>query len=387
FLPSSLLLFHALPFDLMEPLTFTDPLPAPTPLETSSKLPPAPPDFLSTPQGELSFFRSIVYHRLVGPEKHFNLLGVVRDIRNHAGKHVEFDQVWEKYREVYNEEVLETTWADQELTAIERDGLESRINELDPPILKKSELESLDLASKPYSRIFPLVEFSLNPEEYLATTAFERGQRGPEDAPDSPIEAPLREIFYEPEEVTETVKVEQEKPEEKKRSPRKRIATPKAAANAAAAIASPRRRRTKQQVADEASGSELSDLTDDDEEEEQDEDEEGGESQDETAGEDGESYLEDGTVASHNGEEEDEEVEEEGQGRPSRKRKAPASRRGSNGTKRTRNARSTSVATSDSRTAADRKKEQATPSTRGRGRAAASGGSVKRPPGRPPKKK
>lgn len=97
----------------MEAPSFCDPLPAPPPDASTSKLPAAPPDFLSTPQGELSFFRSIVYHRLVGPEKHFNLLAVVRNIRNHAGKHVDIDQVWEKYRQVYNEEVLETTWADQ----------------------------------------------------------------------------------------------------------------------------------------------------------------------------------------------------------------------------------------------------------------------------------
>jgi hypothetical protein len=212
------------------------------------------------------------------------------------------------------------------LTAIERDGLESRINELDPPILEKAELESLETSSRPYSRIFPQVEFSLAPEEYLSSTAFQRGQRNPEDPPDSPPEGPLKEIFYEPEEETEPLKGEQEKPEEKKRSPRKRIATPKAAANAAAAAHSPRRRKTKQQVAEEASGSELSDLTDEDEEDEQDEEGEGGESHDETAGEDVESYAGDGTAASQNGEEEDEEEEEEEEAQElptSRKRTAP----------------------------------------------------------------
>lgn len=378
---------------MMGDLTFAEPLPPPpdTPAD-SSRLPPAPLDFLSTPQGELSFFRSIIYHRLVGPEKHFNLLGVVRDIRNYAGKQVEFDQVWEKFREVYNEEVLETTWADQELTAIERDGIESDINNLEPPLLNAAELESLDNLTKPYSRTFPLVEFSLDPDMVLATTAFERGQRSSQDPPDSPPEGPLREISYEPEETADSAKADQEKLDDKKRSPRKRIATPKAAANAAAAVASPRRRRTKQQVADEASGSELSDLTDEDEEEERDDEEERGESGDESAGEDAESVVDDGTIASQNEEdeeeaEEEEEVEEEPE-RPSRKRKAPPSRRGSSGTKRTRNARSTSVATSDSRTAAERKKEQATPASRGRGRASATGGaSAKRTPGRSNKKK
>jgi len=49
----------------------------------------------------------------VGPEKHFHVLAVVQDIRNHSGKAVDVDQVWEKYREVYDEKVLETTWAEQ----------------------------------------------------------------------------------------------------------------------------------------------------------------------------------------------------------------------------------------------------------------------------------
>lgn len=97
----------------MAPLAFTEALPAPSDLESAQKLPPAPADFFSTPQGELSFFRSIVYHRLVGPEKHFNVLGVVRDIETHSGKHVEVEEVWKKYGQVYNQEVLETTWADQ----------------------------------------------------------------------------------------------------------------------------------------------------------------------------------------------------------------------------------------------------------------------------------
>ena len=90
---------------------WSEPLPAPT--ESLPSLPPASPDWLSTPQGELSFFRSIVCHRLVGPEKHFHVLAVVQDIRNHSGKSVDVDQVWEKYREVYDEKVLETTWAEQ----------------------------------------------------------------------------------------------------------------------------------------------------------------------------------------------------------------------------------------------------------------------------------
>ncbi|GAA5887700.1 hypothetical protein JCM16303_003730 [Sporobolomyces ruberrimus] len=400
----------------MTSLAFAAPLPPPTLPEPSSRLPQAPADFLSTPQGELSFFRSLVSHRLVGPDKHFHLLGVVRDISNHAGKYVGFDQVWEKYREVYNEEVLETTWADQvrsalsrypqfaantrsissfwnrtmqEITVIERDGIERRdegFNDIDPPILEKDDLEALEFASRPLSRIFPQVEFSLDPEEFLSVTAFERGQRNLGDPPDSPAEAPLREIFYEPEEEN----VEANKPdastEDKKRSPRKRIATPKAAANAAAAVASPRKKKAKQ-VAEEASGSELSDLTDDEEDDEDQDDEEEGGSPEETAGEDAESYLEDGTAASHHeGEEEEEEEEEAPEPATSRKRKAAPGRKVSATSKRTRNARSASVATADSRTAADRKKDQATatPTTRGRGRVA--GGSGKKAV-RPNKKK
>lgn len=204
---------------------------------------------------------------------------------------------------------------------IERDELESNVNELDPPVLEPAELETLELATKPYSRTFPLVDFSLDPEEFLATTAFERGQRNPDDPPDSPAEAPLKEIFYEPEDESSegAQKGETDKPEERKRSPRKRIATPKAAANLAAAatsVASPRRKKGKQTATEEASGSELSELSDEDDEDEDEEpaeEEDAGESHEETAGEgeDVESYGGDGAPASQNGDEEGEEEEEE----------------------------------------------------------------------------
>ncbi|GAA5926534.1 uncharacterized protein JCM15063_000302 [Sporobolomyces koalae] len=357
---------------------FCEPRPAPPPQASTPSLPQASPDFLSTSLGELSFFRSIVSHRLVGPEKHFHLLGVVQDIRNHAGKRVLIDEVWDKYRQAYDEQVLETTWAEQELAAVEAEEQEHNESETATPSSDEADpdvfVPNPIAADKTYARTFPRVEFSLDVEEFLQQAAFERGKRSDQDAPGSPPDKPLKEIFLalQDEDDHPNNRIEQTSLEDKKpvRSPRKRIATPKAAANAAAATASPRRKKGKQ-VTEEASGSELSDLTDD--EEDEDRQEEG--SDGETAGDEGDSDGDDGTAASQIDEEEDEE-EEEPEQTTGRKRKAAAGRRPPS-SKRTRNARSDSVATADSRNAAERKKEQATPSSRARGRGA--GGSGRKP--------
>jgi len=242
---------------------------------------------------------------------------------------------------------------------------------------------------KVYGRTFPRTEFSLEPEENILSTAFGRGKKSPEDREESPADAPLKPVFYEPIEEEEEKKVEVEERKPMTRSPRKRVATEKAQA----AIASPRRKKAKPTNTEEDSGSELSDLTDDEDEEDEEELEEDGEG---SGGEDADSNAEEGTVASQIDEEEEEE-EPEPTGRKRKaagglhslvncrtranlvaftaNRKPPPSKR--------RNARSASVATSDSRTAAERRKDQSTPSGRGRGRAA--GGSGKKPVGRPPK--
>ena len=285
----------------------------------------------------------------------------------------------------------------QELAAVEGDEAEQIENGTMPSFTEEDNanlslfLPNPEQSDKVYGRSFPRTEFSLEPEENLLSTAFERGKRTSEDREESPVDAPLKEVFYEPIEEEEEKKVEVEERTRMTRSPRKRVATEKAQA----AIASPRRKKAKPtNHTEEDSGSELSDLTDD-EEEEEDEEEEGEEGEG-TAGEDADSNLEEGTVASQIDEEEEEEEPEP----TGRKRKAAGTfilfRKLSNSAdivgviasrkpppSKRRNARSASVATSDSRTAAERRKDQSTPSTRGRGRGA--GGSGKKPVGRPPK--
>ncbi|GAA6059572.1 hypothetical protein JCM10212_000628 [Sporobolomyces blumeae] len=380
----------------MPALPWTEPLPPLASASTSRSSPrltasssssTSSSEYLSTAEGELAFFRALVSHRLVGPDKHFEAIALDEALRK-QGKKVSVDEVWAKFRTVYDEAVLDKTWADQELAAIEAEKaeLDAALNEEDDDgsdAQSSSHSSSATATDRAYSRVFAKSEFSLDPDAGTVIRSFERGMRGPGEGPESPVDAPLREVFFDPDKDVKRPKREagdkaakgdkDRKPTSmaSTRSPRKRVASEKAAA-AAASAASPRKRKGKQ-TAEVESGSELSELTDDDEEVNED-DEDGDEREDDESvnGTVEDSGAEDGTAASQIDEEAEEEDPEPA---GSRKRKAPTSRGPPTSSKRTRNARSASVATSDSRTAAERRKDQSTPS---RGRGSRAGGSNKK---------
>ncbi|GAA5879794.1 hypothetical protein JCM1840_001899 [Sporobolomyces johnsonii] len=323
----------------MAALDWADPLPSTSTVSSSTSS--AVPDFLDTLEGELSFFRALVHHRLVGPDKHWHMLGIVQNIKHHNPKEstaVTAEQLWAKYRQSYDEDVLHKTWEEQQESYME-DETEP------PPDDDSSSTSSTSIVSRITARIFPKRDFSLAPEEPLAIQAFERGRLPPDEPPQSPPDAPLREVEYELPAGEGAEEDEDKKPALK--SPRKRAGADKV---------SPRKKKAKTAAGldEEGSGSELSELTDQDDDEEEEGDDDEGESEEAEA----DSVLEEGTTPSRIDEEEEAEEEPASKG----KRRAPtAASRGPPSSKRTRNARSASVATSDSRTAAERKKDQSTP--------------------------
>lgn len=86
------------------------------PLSAARTRSPSPePDaerYLSTPTGELAFFRALIQHRPVGLDKHWEMIGVALHLRDHVGEDAKIEQgeLWDKYRELYDEETLQTTW-------------------------------------------------------------------------------------------------------------------------------------------------------------------------------------------------------------------------------------------------------------------------------------
>ncbi|GAA5974466.1 hypothetical protein JCM21900_000541 [Sporobolomyces salmonicolor] len=284
----------------MAALEWADPLPSISapPSATSS----AVPDFLDTLEGELSFFRALVHHRLVGPDKHWEMLGVVQNMKHHNPKEcsaVTAEQLWSKYRESYDEDVLHKTWEEQQEGYME--------DETEPPNDDSSSTSSSSIVARINARIFPKRDFSLAPEEALAVRAFERGRLPPDEPPQSPPDGPLREVEYElpAEEGAE----EDEEQKAAPRSPRKRVGADRV---------SPRKKkaRTAAEQEEEGSGSELSELTDQDDDEEEEGDEEEGESEEAEA----DSVLEEGTTPSRIDEEEEAEEEPASKG----KRRAPS---------------------------------------------------------------
>ncbi|BGP20161.1 hypothetical protein JCM10213_000754 [Rhodosporidiobolus nylandii] len=104
----------------MASLDWAPPLPPSSapPSAAATPAPDAAPSFLDSPSGELALFRALVAHRLVGPTKHWDMVGVLLNLRAHASagetRGLTAEDVWRKYRELYDEEVLERVWEEQQ---------------------------------------------------------------------------------------------------------------------------------------------------------------------------------------------------------------------------------------------------------------------------------
>lgn len=63
--------------------------------------------FLSTVEGEISFFRSLMRARPVGLHRHFHVLSMRNAIHQDTGQSVSIDEIWEKLRSCYDLDALE----------------------------------------------------------------------------------------------------------------------------------------------------------------------------------------------------------------------------------------------------------------------------------------
>lgn len=68
---------------------------------------PVDDDFLSSVEGEISFFRSLMRTRPVGLHRHFHILSMRNAIYRDTGQHVSIEELWEKLRSCYDLDALE----------------------------------------------------------------------------------------------------------------------------------------------------------------------------------------------------------------------------------------------------------------------------------------
>jgi MRG-binding protein len=69
-------------------------------------------DFLSTVEGEISFFRSIMRARPVGIHRHFHVLAIRNAILKDTGQDVSIEDIWAKLQSCYELDALENLVSD-----------------------------------------------------------------------------------------------------------------------------------------------------------------------------------------------------------------------------------------------------------------------------------
>lgn len=208
----------------MSSLEWAPPRPAPSTRSTalaspsaSSPPPPPPPHDsspLSTPSGELALLRALVHHRLVGPTKHWDMVGVLVHLRSYP--HLSPRDVWDKYAQLYDHDTLEQVWLEQQQQALPSPQGTPEPGRDSPPSSSSSSASSTTKEQhRVLSTFFPTREFSLSPSSFplsstpgapantpevdlspLLLAAFERGALPPGAPRESPVpdDAPLREV-------------------------------------------------------------------------------------------------------------------------------------------------------------------------------------------------
>ncbi|EIM85744.1 uncharacterized protein STEHIDRAFT_97896 [Stereum hirsutum FP-91666 SS1] len=137
---------------------------------------PVDDDFLSSVEGEISFFRSLMRTRPVGLHRHFHILSMRNAIYRDTGRHVSIEDLWEKLRSCYDLDALEN---------LETEGYESPGSSSPTPHQARSPSPSENLWSHPFFR----KEFELPWDEEIISILDSRRLRGPED-PASPASPP-----------------------------------------------------------------------------------------------------------------------------------------------------------------------------------------------------
>lgn len=84
-------------------LTWSAPRPAPS--NSAPSLPAPSPPFLDTIEGETALFRALIYHRPVGIDRYWAMIGVELALREGSGSEWErapMGELWRKLGEMYN---------------------------------------------------------------------------------------------------------------------------------------------------------------------------------------------------------------------------------------------------------------------------------------------
>ncbi|KAH9480421.1 MRG/MORF4L-binding protein [Psilocybe cubensis] len=133
--------------------------------------------FLSSVEGEISFFRSIMRARPVGIHRYFHVLAIRNAILKETGRSVHVETIWEKLRECYDLDALDAI-------DIEAQGyLSGKSNS--SPVSIRSPSPSENLAAHPFFR----EEFSLPYEEFEPIIA-QRRLRSTASLPSTPATSP-----------------------------------------------------------------------------------------------------------------------------------------------------------------------------------------------------
>jgi MRG-binding protein len=156
--------------------------------------------FLSTVEGEISFFRSIMRARPVGIHRHFHMLTIQGAILKDTGRVVNIDDIWKKLRTCYDMDALEaivrgvsiSTEGVGELNVLqdlEAEGYEAANSNNSTPISIRSPSPSANLSAHPFFR----EEFSLPFEESFERLISQRRMRATASVPSSsPAPSPAR---------------------------------------------------------------------------------------------------------------------------------------------------------------------------------------------------
>jgi len=137
------------------------------------------PPFLDTLEGEISFFRSVMRARPVGIHRHFHILAIRNAIHRDTGHWVQMEELWDKLRDCYDLEILES---------IEADGYDTPNSKGSPAMPVRSPSPSDDLFSHPYFR----QEFTLPHDPSIEAHIARRRMRATASIPSSsPTPPPL----------------------------------------------------------------------------------------------------------------------------------------------------------------------------------------------------
>ncbi|BGP27716.1 hypothetical protein Rt10032_c13g5064 [Rhodotorula toruloides] len=183
------------------------PPPSQTPATDDATPAPFARPLLDTPAGELALFRSLITHRLVGPNKHFDMVAVLLSLQRalaseeggeEAVRGLRSEDVWSKWRELYDQQTLESVWEEQQeqLLPTPTPSPTPDTPDLSAGTVQPVSTPFLTTSSRVTSLHFPRRSFDLSPETSVQVAAFQRGlvPKGSKHESPIPDDAPLREV-------------------------------------------------------------------------------------------------------------------------------------------------------------------------------------------------